>query len=141
MNRLTMIPVYQTVISKGRGNCHQALIASIFELDLSQVPNFRLFPENKWFDVYYYFLWAMGFKYKGQKHNIISRPLLLEDSLNGFFDAAVESRTLGPDVLHAVILDVNGIVVHDPNPNKRWLGVDVITTNSLKHWYIFDKIK
>ena len=136
-----MKPVDQTIIDKNTGNCHQAIIASIFELELSQVPHFRLFPDEVWFRVYYYFLYAMGFEYSGEKRDLNKRPLLPEDSLNGFFDAAVQSETFGEGFFHAIVLDLEGTVVHDPNPNKLWQGRNVIEENSLKFWNIFDPVK
>lgn len=136
-----MKKVYQTVVDKGRGNCHQALIASIFELELSQVPNFRLYPDETWFNIYFYFLYSMGFEYKGRRHDPKVNPLRLGDSLNGCFDAAVESRTFGKGVHHAVVLDVAGNVIHDPNPNQKWAGVNVIKEEALKYWSIFEPVK
>ena len=35
-----MKPVNQTIINFRQGNCIQACVASIFELELSEVPNF-----------------------------------------------------------------------------------------------------
>lgn len=35
-----MIPVHQTVFGNGKGNCFAAVIASILELPLEEVPNF-----------------------------------------------------------------------------------------------------
>lgn len=43
-----MHKVYQTIVDKGRGDCMRAAIASMFELDILQVPHFLMFG-NKYF--------------------------------------------------------------------------------------------
>ena len=35
---------------------------------------------------------------------------------------------------HSVVMDINGLVVHDPNPNKAWEGINVLGTGDLKSW-------
>src|SRR5574337_469578 len=128
-----MTPVFQTVVDKGRGNCHQAAIASLFDLELSQVPNFRLFPDATWFNVYWYFIYALGYEHKGSGYP--DRAKLREHgNVNGFVSAVVPSKTFGPGTTHAVILDLDGLVVHDPNSNQRWMGINVVESGELLHW-------
>lgn len=58
---------------------------------------------------------------------------------NGYFYATVPSQTF-PDVSHAVIIDTELKVVHDPNPNQLALKLrpeDVIQVDTVKDdWYI-----
>lgn len=37
-----MKPVFQTVLDRQKGNCLSAAIASILEIDISEVPNFEV---------------------------------------------------------------------------------------------------
>lgn len=50
-----MKPVHQTIFEPPRGNCLQACIASLFEIDLGDVPNF-MYYEDSWNDIYTMFL-------------------------------------------------------------------------------------
>jgi len=134
-----MTPVFQTCVDPGKGNCHQACIAALLDLELSQVPNLILFGDHEWWNVYYYFFYALGWQLEGTKYFKEGKIPKLEDSINGHFDACVPSRTFEGKT-HAVVIDVNGIVVHDPNPNQLWLGENVIETGNLKSWTIFSKL-
>lgn len=133
-----MIPIDQSVVDAGRGDCQRAVVASLLELELEQVPNFILFGDTVWFEVYNAFVWALGWQYEGCQEPGNGRDLLEEDSINGFFDATVDSKTL-PGKTHAVVIDLTGTIVHDPNPNKRWQGVNVLESGELKNWYMFSK--
>lgn len=119
-----MKKIYQTVIDKGTGNCMQAAVASLFELPLNDVPNFILLKEN-WGNVfrgffkkhnneceYFYFPeWDMEEKKKALKY---------DGGVKGFFFGVVDSQTF-KDVTHAVIVDEELNIVHDPNPNQKAL--------------------
>lgn len=132
--------VDQTIIDAKRGDCLRANIASLLELEIEQVPHFILFNNDIWNDVYYYFMLALGWKQQGYSKCSPSRRIkvVLEEigSINGFFDACVKSKTFKGQ-LHSVIINIDGIVVHDPNPNKKWLGVNVIKTRQLHGWTIY----
>ncbi len=132
-----MIPVFQTVIDSGRGNCHQAAVASFFDLDLSQVPNFILFPEDQWWYVFYYFMWGIGYELHGTAYPN-THKLTDHQDLNGFYLATVPSKTFDGKT-HAVVINKQGMVAHDPNPNKKWLGINVIQSGELLHWDIIEK--
>lgn len=120
----------------------QAVVASLLELELCQVPHFRLFPDSIWFNFYYYFMYAAGWKYVGCSQ---ANNSLLEDGgwINGYFDACVPSKNYPPEmgIVHAVIIDETGLVVHDPHPGKKYQGENVIESGALMHWYIFEKVK
>ena len=134
-----MIKIDQTCVDSGKGNCQQAVVASILGLDLSQVPNFILYADNEWWNVYYYFMFSVGWQYEGQSKPSKSRGLREEDSINGFFEAAVPSRTF-KGKSHAVIINTEGMVIHDPNPNKLWLGVNVLESGELQGWYMYSRV-
>lgn len=134
-----MKPVNQLYVSSTRGDCTRATIASIFELELEQVPHFRLYQDSNWFLVYYYFIYSLGYEYMGQHHPEKSK-LEFEDSINGYFDACVPSKTFKGGS-HSVVIDTNGVVVHDPNPNKLYQGENVLESGVLEFWYCFKKVK
>lgn len=136
-----MKPIFQSIVEKGKGDCQRACIASLFDLQLEQVPHFKLFgSEGKWFKPYRHFLLGIGYDFYGTSMG--PRHSKKEDrnykSINGFFLASVPSRTF-EESGHSVIIDEEGFVVHDPNPNKRWLGVNVIETGELQHVDIIEQ--
>ena len=137
-----MTPVDQTVVCSKRGNCMQAVVASLFDLELEQVPHFRLYdidPDNKgasWFTVFTGFFYSMGYEYRGYSRLWKKRKLEKGHSVNGYFYGAVESRTF-KGVKHAVVIDLDGVVVHDPNPNRAWRGVNVFKSGELDGWHCF----
>ena len=135
-----MIEVYQTITDAGRGDCHRAAVASIFDLELTQVPHFRLFDDDVWGDVFYFFLWSIGWEFMGTAYlTDMDRPDRHAD-INGFHLATVPSRTF-PGKTHAVLINNKGMVAHDPNPNKLWLGINVVQSGELLHWSIIERRK
>lgn len=129
-----MHQVFQTIICPEKGNCMQANYASLFELDLEDVPNFALWwsdnPPDKrhWSQVQYDFLDSLGCYTSDILYNPVRKPKLVKDySLNelenmpgmgGYFYAAVYSpayHQIGKT--HAVIIDRYFNIVHDLNPN------------------------
>lgn len=123
-----MIKVDQTVVGRGtdanpdepRGNCMQAVTASLFEMNLEEVPNFV--ESDRWF----YDIWDFYVK-NGYNPSYVERRdsnfKMLHDiakydgGINGYFDATVKSQTFEGS-LHAVVVDVDLNIVHDPNPNR-----------------------
>ena len=63
-----MKKVYQTIIDKGNGNCWQAAIASLLELELEEVPHFLEAGVDS-FKVFDEFLLKHGYEYTGMLHN------------------------------------------------------------------------
>lgn len=134
-----MIKVHQTVVDPKRGNCHQAVIASLLELELEQVPHFRLYePIEVCNEVEKWFLYAMGYQYEGYTADVECLKECF--SIGGYFSACVKSKTF-ENCYHAVIIDCNGVVVHDPNPKELWLGVNVIKTGELEGFDVCTKRK
>lgn len=132
-----MKPVYQSIVDKGRGDCMRAAMASMFHLELDAVPHFILYEGDKWFDVFTHWLRAMGYEYIGCGY---AEHIQETESVNDCYYVAVPSRTF-KDVWHAVLIDKAGVVMHDPNPNKAYLGENVIESNKLICLYRIEKIK
>lgn len=133
-----MTPVNQTIIDPGKGNCHQAIIASLFDLHITQVPNFVLYPDNLWMSVYYYFMYSLGYEYVGLGYPP-KRNINIDEGINCYFDATVKSKTF-KNVYHAVLINSKGLVIHDPNPNKKWLHINIKETGELIYWMRFNKV-
>jgi hypothetical protein len=61
-----MTPVMQTVIHPEIGNCMQASVASLLDMELGQVPNWIELPEDEWVDIFLNWLWANGYEFHGE---------------------------------------------------------------------------
>lgn len=129
-----MTPVFQTIISGTNGNCMQAAIASLLDLPLESVPNFKEFGAL-YFEKVYKFLWDNGYEYHGSIRNPkdfgswgedrMGNIAELSPGLDGFYYAIVYSpafadfrnfNTNDSVATHAVIIDSQCNIVHDPNP-------------------------
>lgn len=136
-----MNKVYQTIVDKGSGNCMQAAFASLFDKKLEDVPNFIEIKDG-WFKVLWDFLHKNDYEYNGMLHNkkyttlctpthecfnelkwhkrsiMTPKKLYKEEGVNGLFYAAVMSPkyfTWRDYTTHAVIIDKDYNIVHDPN--------------------------
>jgi hypothetical protein len=138
-----MKKVFQTRVSKEDGNCAQAVIASLFNLGLEDVPDFVSNHHIKPMAVEIVkFLNNRGFKagyvYSDSKYGkTILDVTSVDDGVDGYFYAVVKSKTFD-NGLHAVVVDKNLNIVHDPNPNGRCLDlepkdvVQILMTNIFK---------
>lgn len=138
-----MKKVYQTIVDENKGNCMQAAIASLLELPLEEVPHFLEFKDG-WFSPMYKLLQDKGYDYHGtlwnkyynmlwhtkkdcwekpkylRSHIITPKRLYREEGVNGLFYAGVLSPKYFSwgerrDVTHAVIIDRDYNIIHDPN--------------------------
>lgn len=118
----------QSCVDQNHGNCMQAVIASLFDLQLENVPNFIEFDgkENtsSQFELMK-FLHSKGYDYcyinrredLGQGTEFLKKVAKFDKGINGYFYASVPSQTF-KNVGHAVVVDSELNVVHDPNPNQ-----------------------
>ncbi len=137
-----MKPVYQTFIDGKRGNCMQAVMASLFELSIDEVPNFIEFGDL-WFSEYNRFIESMNYEFLGTLYNPhdcyseIAEPVDIIDGsrfsklqnlkgIKGYFYASCFSQKFydpnlrwGSQVTHAVIVDRYLNIAHDPNPENK----------------------
>jgi hypothetical protein len=148
-----MKKVFQTIVGNGsesheRGNCMQAAIASLFELELEDVPNFIILETGKgeanlsmWqfiMDKTGIFATVFGtFDTPIEKYKEICK---FDGGIGGYFYASVKSQTF-EGTSHAIIVDSNMNVVHDPNPNGKCLGMELDNSNlnyiiTFGDWYI-----
>lgn len=166
-----MKPVYQTLIDPHKGDCMQAVFASLFEVELNDVPKF-IELGDMWFSTMIDFARSMGYKREGtlwnRKHQILSNPnyycfnkvrfdqettlnkknLSKYEGVNGFFYAGVLSPKFfnlsdGFNYQHAVIVDKDLNIVHDPNPNYKGILkyplADLLGCNGIVDVYLFEK--
>lgn len=141
-----MTPIDQMTVDQGRGDCMRAVVASLFDLELDQVPHFRLYDikENRgnsdrsWFNIFTNFISCLGYDFEYYLRSYKKKELEAKHSIDGYFYAAVHSKTF-ENTKHAVIINLDGIVVHDPSPNKKWQGLDAMKSGELDGWYCFKK--
>ncbi len=129
--------VWQTRTGKDNGNCMQAAMASMFEVDLDAVPDFKE-EEEKWFSHYWDFVKRQGHRIVGtlsnQKYSLLRSPEYFKKNkvhpdrfpelktrwkagVHGYFFAGVLSPTYyDPEdkdpISHAVIIDADFNIVH-----------------------------
>jgi len=139
-----MIPVNQTIVSVVDGDCARASLASILELPIDAVPNFIRFGQG-WFRIFSHFLMSLDYEFYGTgfvkskdrpKGDILSKS----PNVNGYVIASVPSKTF-PDSGHSVVINLKGLVVHDPNPNKAWENINVLKTKNIQNWMMIGKIQ
>lgn len=163
-----MKKVFQKNIDKDNGDCIQAAIASMFELDMEDVPKF-IEHGTKWFEVFWNFLKEHGYEYHGMRNNHIydyisnpnddcfkevKRSQLLDnikdiESVNGVYHASVLSPKYfswqGRWVTHSVLIDSDFNILHDPSPAyqniRQYPLADVIGYNGVINYYMIEKSK
>ena len=151
-----MKPVMQTISDPGKGNCMQAAIATLFDLRLEEVPHF-IEHGDKWFDVFWEFLKSKDYEYEGmiynQDYNLYIDPnggkgkdrfseLREMEGVNGYFFASVCSvKFFDKGVTHAVIIDQDCNIVHDPYYPKGQVYPlsDKIGYNGIINVYMINK--
>lgn len=153
-----MKKVYQKIVKQGDGDCMRAVIASLFELPLGKVPHF-LRESNRKNKNANFLMWQWlkkhGYDYcvinpckfinmkqrrlsKLEMANVI-KCLKYDNGINGYFYATVPSQTF-KDGTHAVVVDAELNIVHDPNPNQLSLKltkhdiIDVVTNKGNWHF-------
>ncbi len=134
-----MRKVYQTIFGVDNGNCWQAVMASMLELSLEDVPHFVSLGDDS-FRVYSEFLKSHGYIDRKQipnprrlKHfglDLFKKEIEKASGINGYFKACVYSPGFFTPALmctnkeptHAVVIDKNFNIVHDPNPEYQNIG-------------------
>lgn len=133
-----------------KGNCMQAVFASLFEVSISEVPDFVACGEE-WFNAICNFAKSHGYKHVGDLYN--GHGVLEEyhiknidkyEGVKGFFYASVPSpKYYNEGIYHAVICDKNLDIVHDPNPENKDIDfypyANNIGYNGIRQIWIFEK--
>lgn len=125
-----MIPVFQNKFGHPEGNCGGAVVASILELPLAEVPPLKG-EDGKWFAV----LWQFAQKH-GYQIEVYARSVLPP-----YAYAYVSG--MGPrGWRHACVWwgGPNGRIVHDPHPDGAGLVTDPEAPNYISLWWcVFEK--
>ena len=138
-----MIKIEQAEVDSETGDCMRASIASILDADLMAVPHFTRTCEHRWFTVMYYFFISYGYKYSGIWYPVEGRrKLLKKHSIDGFYLASVNSKTYDKEIgiTHMVVIDADFNVAHDPHPDKKWQGENLLGDENFNSVYLFRKM-
>ena len=137
-----MKPVFQEYSGysndgKTKPDCLRACIASLFELHISQVPHFIMYPGEKTWDMFGGFIWSQGYYWKGtgykDQHSFRDAP-----AIDGYYLACVRTGEKPRDT-HSVIIDSKGLVVHDPHNGEKWKGTNIIESGDMLWWSLIEK--
>lgn len=101
-----MKPVKQRDISQENGECLRACVASLFEMDIDDVPHFITLGEDWWFKFLKWF----------EDRNINVNWLTDRIPFGAWHIASVVSPRF-PEGTHAVVCDPEGEYVFDPHPD------------------------
>lgn len=139
-----MTPVDQTIVAIEDGDCTRACLASIIELPIDAVPNFMRFGAG-WFRIFSHFLMSLDYEFLGtgwvkSKDRPCGHILSKSPNIKGYVIASVPSRSF-PNSGHSVVMNLKGLVVHDPNPNKAWQNINVLKSKELQCWMMIGKVK
>lgn len=127
-----MIPIDQTIVDAGRGDCVRACVASILEVPITAVPNFSDAPEGLFHSVYRATLHGYGWIVCDAAHPK-GVALWYGRGIDGHFVASVPSRNIEGGT-HAVIINEDGLVVHDPSPHKNYQDENVFETEQVHYF-------
>ncbi len=109
-----MTPVMQTIVDAEKGNCMQASIASLLDMELEQVPNLIEMDEDIWPDIFVDWLWANGYEYFGEMPG--SYVSTIPDYTEGVRGYVLVKGTSNYPRGHMVVYDLDGKLAHDPAP-------------------------
>lgn len=132
-----MIRVYQTINDSEIGDCLRAATASLLELNITQVPHFILYDE--WANIYIHFLRFFNIEFEGTGRLCVRNPAE-SDSIDGAIMATLPSLNYEGRT-HSVLINVKGIVIHDPSNGKSWQGKNVIESGDLRSWHMLTQIE
>ena len=146
-----MNKVYQKNISGINGDCMQAAFASLLDLNLDDVPKFIEFGDQ-WFSEIFKFIKDHGCYFRGYLYG--GKDVLEEfhvsnvsksDGIGGFFYASVNSpKYYKEGGTHAVIVDKNLNIAHDPNPEYQGVKYplsDELGNNGILEIWVIEKVK
>jgi len=165
-----MKKVYQKIVDPGNGDCWKCAIASLLDMEYEDVPHFLEYGKHS-FSEYRKLLKQSGYKETdfiwNRKALILDRPtmncfeniryhrpsiitpkkLFRYSGVNGLFYATVYSPkyfTMANRTTHAVIIDRDFNIVHDPNPGYeniiRYPLSELIGYNGIRSISIIEKI-
>ena len=148
-----MKKVFQLLVDKDKGDCLRAALCSLLELSLSSIPNFVEEFGDDWFSPFSKIIHANGCEYvrslrrHAEAEYSTIHKLSEYQGVDGYFIAAVLSPMFWREngATHAVIIDRNYNIVHDPNPNnagiKQYPLAEQNGYNGVLYVYIIERAK
>jgi len=116
-----MTPIKQTILGS-KGNCFDACIASILDLEINDVPNLNAHLENGlWVSVLNKWLASFGLSYMAVTIPFSDIDLYFENK--DFYHIIIGHTDRSSPLLHAVV-GRKGKMVFDPHPTGLGLMVD-----------------
>lgn len=119
-----MKKVFQAVVDSDRGDCMRAAVASLLEMELNDVPNFIEQNNKEFKQTVFGYLYSKGFdatainrRRERDTTEFLQKVAKFDGGYKGYFYASVPSQSF-PDRTHAVVVDTDLNVVHDPNPDQ-----------------------
>ena len=121
-----MKKVFQQRVDPKYGDCMQAVIASLLDMKLEDVPKFIEY-DDEWANEMDKFLAEKGYKIKTTLYNgeKIDSKFKLEnikdyEGVNGYFYGVVNSpKFYLQGGTHAIVVDKDLNIIHDPNPGYQ----------------------
>lgn len=126
-----MKPVDQTKLLErdGEGDCCRAAVASLLEIPLEEVPYFEHLTSGQHVAVVS-FIESLGYEYHGCFRLDGTNDHMLKKSGPGIkgYHYASGTSPRSEEIRHAVVLDSEGQVAHDPHPSRDGVtgSVDVL---------------
>ena len=144
-----MKKVFQKIIDPQHGDCMQAVFASLFELQLEEVPAF-IELGDKWWSEILKFIEQQNCSFKGYLYNgydVIPeghiRNIKYLTGVDGLFYAVVKSPKFHEQGgTHAILVDKDCNIIHDPNPeyqNIKYPNSDEIGYNGVVEIWIIER--
>jgi hypothetical protein len=128
-----MIRVEQTILTPPDGNCFAACVASILELPIESVPNYRsgAGEDKDWWHEWQRWLAPKNLSFIGWAHPIADDPAVQADVLRGYSICSIRYEWPSGGVNHAVVC-WNGEIVWNPHPLRGTRQHD-----SIVDWVVF----
>ncbi len=144
MNQQTLERKDQDRTELGNGNCMQATLATLFNIPLAEAFDVHDHNSKKgdWHLPFMNWLEKRGRDldtgYPAGTHEHTIEMLNHSGDIDGYFYAVVPSvkNELG---FHAVVMDKQGNVVHDPHPEKAYQDKNIVESHDLEYWFVLEK--
>ena len=123
-----MKKVYQTIVNTTNGNCMQASVASILDLELDQVPKFVEMADDEWCLGIIDFMELHGFTYKGYCSDIYHDSFAMADlpnftGIDGYFLTSGKSPRFNCGHMTVYKLEEDGSFNLAHDPHESGLGI------------------
>ena len=116
-----MKPVFQTRYGEKEGNCFQAVLASLFELDLYAVPDFCNIWNIKTGEWYIKFIEWLNVK------GYSALPVKIDDLNSAYYkDCYLLVTGQNKDGVNHCVIYKNGKIIHNPNKNCKGIKPETL---------------